>query len=506
MDRRSCVAALVFAGFLVLGALCVQDAGALSTQRVASGLNRPIQVTAPAGDSRLFIVEQRGVIKILKFGAVLSTPFLDIDSKIPNTAGNDERGLLGLAFHPDYANNGYFFVNYINLSNDTVVERYKVSDANPDVADPSSDKLIITVDQPFSNHNGGDLQFGPNDGYLYIGLGDGGASDDPGDRGQCLNTLLGKMLRIDIDVPMDATPYEIPPDNPWVDGDPGTRDEIWARGLRNPWRYSFDSLTGDLYIGDVGQDDLEEIDFQPADSPGGENYGWRIMEGTDCFGNSNCDDPPLTCNDPNLTLPIHEYPHAVGFSVTGGFVYRGSVIPDIQGVYFFADFGTAKIWSFRYDGENLTEFTDRTAELAPGGGLSISSISSFGEDGFGELYIVDRDGTTNGEVFKILPDASDVEDSAVLLPLRLGAAFPNPFSQSAQFRLSVDRPGELDLKILDASGRTVRSLVSGTMEPGSLMYQWDGRDNRGRRVPSGVYFVNASLDGTRLSRTLHLLR
>lgn len=500
------VAALVLGALLALGTLGVHKAHAIKTERVASGLNRPIQVTAPEGDPRLFIVEQRGVIKILKDGAILPVPFLDIDSKVPNISGNDERGLLGLAFHPDYANNGYFFVNYISvINNNTVVERYQVS-GDPDVADPASNKLIITLAQPFTNHNGGNLQFGPNDGYLYIGLGDGGSANDPGDRAQCLNTLLGKMLRLDIDVPMETIAYEIPPDNPWVDGDPGTLDEIWARGLRNPWRYSFDSMTGDLYIGDVGQNTLEEIDFQPASSTGGENYGWRIMEGENCFVASNCDDPPIPCNDPSLELPIHQYDHTVGFSITGGFVYRGAAIPQIQGVYFFADFGTAKIWSFRYDGENKTEFTDRTAELAPGGGLAISSISSFGQDGFKELYIVDRGGTTTGEVYKILPDPSDVEDAQIQLPMRLDAAYPNPFSQTASFRLTVDRPGELDLRIVDASGRTIKSLDSGATAPGSLVYRWDGRDNRGRQVPSGVYFVNASLNGTKLSKTLHVLR
>jgi hypothetical protein len=235
------------------------------------------------------------------------------------------------------------------------------------------------------------MQFGPKDGYLYIGTGDGGSEGDPGNRSQDPGLLLGKMLRIDVD---DGNPYTNPPTNPFYGpGDP--LDEIWALGLRNPWRWSFDRLTGDMYIGDVGQDQREEIDFQSAASTGGENYGWRCMEGFRCTGLTGC-----TCNDPGLTLPIYEYTHSVGCAVMGGYVYRGNAVPDLQGTYFFADYCSNKIWSFRYDGTTVTDFMDRTAELAPGGGLSISSIVSFGEDAWGEMYICDSSG---GELFKIVP-------------------------------------------------------------------------------------------------------
>ena len=370
---------------------CKDVANGLLTERVASGLSRPVFVTAPPGDTlRLFIVEQFSArIKIRKGDVVLATPFLDINDLVIDS-GN-ERGLLGLAFHPDYVLNGYLFVNYTDNAGNSVIARFTVS-SNPDLADPGSSVILLTILQPYANHNGGMMAFGPNDGYLYISMGDGGSSGDPENRAQDDGELLGKMLRIDVD---SGPPYGIPPDNPFVGaGDP--LDEIWAKGLRNPWRFSFDRMTGDLYIGDVGQNTYEEIDFQPATSVGGENYGWRLKEGDHCFN------PPINCDPGGLTNPIHEYTHGgtpFRCSVTGGYVYRGTAIPDFQGTYFFADFCSDQIWSFRYDGVTLTEFTDRTAELAPGGGLSIGNISSFGEDGMGELYIVDLD----GEVFKLCP-------------------------------------------------------------------------------------------------------
>jgi len=361
---------------------------ALTTERIAVGLSDPLYVTAPPGDvERLFIVEQNtALIKIRKNNAILGTPFIDLNSK---ASSGGERGLLGLAFHPNYRDNGFFFVNYTSNTGATVVERYTVS-ANPDVADPASAKLVLTVGQPFSNHNGGCLQFGPNDGYLYIGMGDGGAANDPGNRSQNGNVLLGKMLRIDVD---SAGAYDIPPDNPFV-GVAGIRDEIWAFGVRNPWRFSFDRDNGDMYIGDVGQDAREEVSWQPGTSPGGENYGWRCMEGTACTGLSGC-----TCNAPALTLPIHEYPHPPGVAVTGGYVYRGCAIPELEGTYFFADF-VGDIWSFDWDGSTKTNFTDRN-ELEPG----ISLIPSFGEDGLGEMYIVD---SADGEIYKIVREQADV--------------------------------------------------------------------------------------------------
>lgn len=382
---------------ILLGS-CYARASAIATKRIASGLRRPLYVTAPSGDTdRLFIVEQHtGLIKILnlKTGLINNTPFLEING----LSTRDEQGLLGMEFHPDYDVNGFFYVNFTESNSTTNIRRYSVSAGNPDIADAASGTTIMTYAQPFSNHNGGWLGFGP-DGFLYISTGDGGSGNDPGNRAQDItNQKLGKMLRVDVngdDFPADPTRnYAIPADNPFV-GTTGD-DEIWAYGLRNPWRASFDRLTGDLYIADVGQGQREEINFQPASSTGGENYGWRVMEGYRC----NIANDSLPCNDPSFIAPIHEYSHISGsdggFSITGGYVYRGP-IRELQGIYFFADYVSNQIWSFRFDGTAKTEFVNRTAELASDVG-SVGAISSFGEDAAGNLYITDL----HGEVFKIV--------------------------------------------------------------------------------------------------------
>lgn len=367
----------------------------IATVRVAADLEWPVFVAAPAGDpDRLFIVEQDGLIRLLKNGTLQPLPFLDIDALVPDVSFFDERGLLGLAFHPDYASNGYFFVNYLDTDGNTTITRYQVSD-DPDLADPGSAFIVKTIAQPYANHNGGTLAFGPLDGYLYIGMGDGGSAGDPQNRAQDNLSLLGKMLRIDID---GAAPYEIPASNPFV-GESGPLPEIWAKGLRNPYRFSFDRQTGDLYIADVGQWVREEIDFQPAHSSGGENYGWRLMEGTSCY------EPESDCNDGTLVLPLFEYPHDARCSVTGGNVYRGAALPQLQGHYFFADWCSHQIWSFKVVQGEVTEFQKRTQQLAPGAPLAIESIVGFGEDGLGELYIVDRSQQGAGEVFKIVPSS-----------------------------------------------------------------------------------------------------
>ena len=380
---------IAIATMLVLVAVVeAKSATALTTELVESGLNSPVFVTFATGDStRLFIVEQGGKIKIRNNDSLLTLPFLDIGTII---SVGGERGLLGLAFHPDYQTNGRFYVNYTNSSGNTVVRRYNVS-GNQDSADASSGFDIIIINQPFSNHNGGMIAFGPNDGYLYIGMGDGGAANDPGNRAQNKKELLGKMLRIDVD---GGSPYAIPGDNPFV-GDTSYAPEIWALGLRNPWRYSFDRTTGDMYIGDVGQNLIEEIDFQPDSSSGGENYGWRLKEGNNCFiPSTGCD----TLAD--MTAPITQYFHG-GIpnkcSVTGGYVYRGCAIPDLNGVYFYGDFCSGETWSFRYDGTTLTDSTNRTSEL----GLGTVAISSYGVDYYGELYICTY---FSGAVYKIVPD------------------------------------------------------------------------------------------------------
>jgi glucose/arabinose dehydrogenase len=368
----------------------------LTTELVVSGMARPVFATHAPGDAtRLFILEQHvGNVRIFDFnaGQLLPTPFLTI----PALPAGNEQGLLGLAFHPDYNSNGFFYIYFTEddgATGTTRVVRYTVSVSDPNVADPASARPIVSVPQNARNHNGGWLEFGP-DGHLYIALGDGGGGGDPGNRAQTItNQLLGKMLRIDPDgddFPGDPTRnYAIPPSNPFV-GITGD-DEIWAYGLRNPYRASFDRLTGDVYIGDVGQNQWEEINFQPANSTGGENYGWRCYEASAPFNLTGCADPST------MVFPIHEYPisNQPECAVIGGYVYRGRAISDLRGTYFFGDHCSRRVWSFRFDGANVTEFQDRTAELP-----LPDRIYSFGEDALGEIYITLR----NGQVRRIIPD------------------------------------------------------------------------------------------------------
>lgn len=345
----------------------------------ATGLTNPVYIThAEDGSDRLFIVEQGGRIRILQNGTLLATPFLDIASRI---SSGGERGLLGLAFPPDYANKGYFYVNYTDRAGDTVVARYRIS-SDSNVADANSEEILLQIDQPFANHNGGQLAFGP-DGYLYIGTGDGGSAGDPLNNAQNPSSLLGKILRIDVE--SGAATYSIPATNPFLaaaDPSDRVRDEIWALGLRNPWRFAFDRLTGDLFIGDVGQGAREEINFQPATSPGGENYGWRLFEGSLPFDTS-------TPVPNNLTLPVAEYSRSLGASVTGGTVYRGTEEPLLQGTYLYGDFISGRIWGMR---RNSNGWENRVLETTP------YNISTFGEDEAGNVYVADY---SDGNVYLI---------------------------------------------------------------------------------------------------------
>ncbi len=355
----------------------VPQPGNLRVQTIATGLSSPVHLSAPANDSRLFIVEQPGRIRIVENGQLLGTPFLDITGRV---GSGGERGLLSVAFHPNYGTNGFFFVNYTDLNGDTRVERYHVSTSDPNAADPASGKLIITVAQPFSNHNGGQLAFG-EDGMLYIGMGDGGGGGDPQNHGQDRTTLLGDLLRIDVNT---GDPYAIPPDNPYA-GSTQFRPEIWASGLRNPWRFSFDFAEDMLYIADVGQGSWEEINAVSA-AESGLNYGWRIMEGAHCYIAG-------TCDQSGLRPPVHEYANGdVGCAVTGGHVYRGSAITGIAGHYFYSDYCAGWLKSFRLVGGTATEH--RVWEVG-----SLGSVTSFGVDAAGELYILSADGT----VRKLVP-------------------------------------------------------------------------------------------------------
>ncbi len=349
--------------------------GNLRLVPVASGLASPLYLTAPPGDvQRLFIVEQVGRIRIVQNGVLLPTPFLDITDRV---ASGGEEGLLGLAFHPNYATNHYFYVDYThtNTAGDTLytlIERYTTS-ADSNVADSASHKLILRIVQPYSNHNGGLVMFGP-DGMLYIGMGDGGSGGDPQNRAQNLDSLLGKLLRIDVD---GADPYRVPPDNPYAAG--GGRGEVWALGLRNPWRFAFDRTAGLLYIADVGQDAWEEVDVEPR-SQGGFNYGWRIMEGAHC---TNLD----PCVSTGLVLPALEYPHPDGCAIIGGFVYRGTGSPSLAGQYFYADLCGGWVRSFTYGGGAVTSRTSWNLDR------SLGTPLSFGEDASRELYVLTDGGT-----------------------------------------------------------------------------------------------------------------
>jgi glucose/arabinose dehydrogenase len=350
-----------------------------------SGIDQPVHINhAGEGSGRLFVVEQPGRIRVIKNGFLLGTPFLDITdrAKCCDEEGVNEQGLLSVAFPPDYENKGYFYVNYTrNPDGNTVVARYFVT-GNPDVADPRSEEIVLMVEQPFANHNGGQLAFGP-DGYLYIGMGDGGGGGDPQDNAQSPGSLLGKMLRIDVE--SGNNPYAIPQSNPFTQAT-GFRDEIWALGFRNPWRFSFDQETGDLYIADVGQNSFEEVDFQPAYSMGGENYGWNVMEGAHCFKSN-------ICNQSGLVLPVVEYDHSQGCSITGGFVYRGDAFPRMQGVYFYGDFCSGNLRGLKREGNSW----QNTLLLSTG-----FNITTFGEDEEGNLYLADY---PNGDVY-LITDAS----------------------------------------------------------------------------------------------------
>lgn len=340
---------------------------------VARGLDSPLYVASPPGDARLFVVEQAGKIRIIQNGNVLSAPFLDVAAKI--TSGG-ERGLLSVAFHPSYATNGLFYVYYTDLNGDTKVERYHAA-PGANVADAASGQPVLAVAQPFANHNGGLLMFGP-DGKLYVGLGDGGSGGDPQGNGQNPAALLGKILRLDVNT---AQPYAIPADNPFA-GQAGKRGEIWITGVRNPWRFAFDRETGLLYIADVGQNQWEEINVLPAGT-GGQNLGWNLMEGMHCYGTS-------TCVQQGLTLPVAEYSHADGCSITGGFVYRGSAVPAVRGHYFYSDYCRGWLRSFRWTGTAVADA--RQWDVG-----DLGSVTSFGEDAAHELYVT----TSNGRVLKL---------------------------------------------------------------------------------------------------------
>ena len=416
---------------------------AIGLSPVATSLASPVAATH-AGDQsgRLFIVLQAGQIVIFDGNSVLPTPFLDIRTLV---GSGGERGLLSVAFHPSYEVNGYFFVNYTDTDGNTVVARYQVS-SDENVADPASAEIILRLDQPFANHNGGQLQFGP-DGFLYIGTGDGGSGGDPDNRAQNLQDLLGKILRIDVD---GNLPYEIPADNPFVN-DATARNEIWAYGLRNPWRFGFDRLSGDLFIADVGQNSFEEINFQRANSSGGENYGWRLMEGSSCFN------PPSGCNDGSLVLPVLEYPHSEGCSVTGGYRYRGIAVPQLTGIYLFGDFCSGTIWGGVLEGNAW-----RRIELA----ATPLSVSAFGENEAGELFVLNY---TAGVLYRITSvpvceadlDQSNYSDGEVITASTLRFFNPGDAPVPVELKIWIDTPDNTPISVFNFGAKGAFSLQAG---------------------------------------------
>lgn len=343
---------------------------------VLSGLDQPTYLTH-AGDSRFFITEQPGRIRIAQEGRLLEAPFLDLTDRVGSRAS--EQGLLSVAFHPQYAENGFFYVDYTDVNGDTVVSRFRVADDDPNRADPGSESILLTVNQPYGNHNGGQLLFGP-EGYLYVGMGDGGSAGDPQNNGQNPATLLGSLLRLDVTNVDETASYAIPPDNPFADGESGRR-EVWAYGLRNPWRFAFDALTGDLYVADVGQNQYEEVNTVTGGQGGGVNYGWNIMEGFHCFRTPDC-------QQEGLHLPVVEYSHSEGgCSITGGDVYRGARFPALTGNYFYGDFCSGYVWSLLGDEQGEWRASQSPVVTVDG------NITTFGQDVDGELYLLTQQGT-----------------------------------------------------------------------------------------------------------------
>ena len=445
---------------------------------------KPIDLQYPPdGSNRLFVVAQHGYIYVFENDPLVTnkTLFLDISDRI---VFEGERGLLGMAFHPEYENNGYFFVNYTAPGPlRSVISRFQVTSNNSDEADEESEFVIIEINQPFENHNGGQIVFGP-DGNLYIGMGDGGAGGDPYGHGQNLYSLHGSILRIDVDNPGGELNYGIPDDNPFV----GTsyRAEIYAYGLRNPWRFSFDPITNFCWIADVGQDLYEEIDLLEV----GGNYGWDIMEGANCY------DPAVGCDTAGLILPFYEYSHDVGESITGGFVYRGSLLPELYGKYIFADFEYGDVWSLGYE-EGIP------LEVSTLGDLGSYSVTSFGVDQHNELYIC----SFNGMIYKFVQASSSIEDG-VLKPnnFSLYQNHPNPFNPITTIRYDLPEDALVNITIYDMMGRVVSNLVSSQQNAGYRSIQWNATNNEGQPVSAGLYLYTIEAGQFRQTKKMVLLK
>jgi glucose/arabinose dehydrogenase len=447
--------------FLVLITSSFSYSQTIGIQSFATGFSSPVDISHPVGDSRLFVVEQGGKIKILNpSGATNATAFLTLTTATISTGG--ERGLLGLAFHPNYATNGYFYVNYTNTAGNTVIARYSVSATNPEIANPTA-TILLTITQPFSNHNGGCLRFGP-DGYLYIGMGDGGSAGDPGNRAQNITENLGKMLRIDVN---SSVPYGIPPTNPYV-GIAGN-DEIWAIGMRNPWKFSFNRLNGDLWIADVGQDNNEEINKIVSPLANGLNFGWKCYEGNSPFNTTGC------AAIGTMTFPIAQYTHSNGCSITGGYLYTGANFPNFTNRYFFADYCLNKIGILNVAGTTITWSST----------FSGTNFSTFGEDMNGEIYIA---GLTNGVIYKLI-DTSLLNTNDFYK--NNYSIYPNPTKSEVFVKMeNTDLPSQINIydltgKLLlskDLENISINKINISTLQTGIYLVNID--DNSGVRFSS----------------------
>ena len=434
----------------------------------------PVDIQDPGdGSGRLFVAELKtGRVIVFQDDENVSQTevFLDIGDKVRTS--NGEEGLLGLAFDPNYESNGYFYVKYSASSpRRSVIERYTASPPSSNTADPESGLVIMQVTQPYGNHNGGQLAFGPDDGYLYIALGDGGSGGDPDENGEDRQTLLGSILRIDVSQASPAAPYIIPSDNPFVGNSSGYREEIYAYGLRNPWRFSFDPPTSRLWTGDVGQGSREEVDIIES----GKNYGWNTMEGTLCH------DPFSNCPMDNRELPVWEYGRSEGRSITGGYVYRGTRVPELVGQYIYADFETGRIWALEYDGSEATG-NEEINDVSFG-------ITSFGINATNDLFMA----AFEGQLYRFEETASTGTDTE--LPTQAAALytnFPNPVSASTQIPFSLNQTAQVEIKIFDMLGRETDRLVNATLQAGPHQVEW----TLSRENAPGVYYYSLVVDGS----------
>jgi uncharacterized protein (TIGR03437 family) len=453
---------------LVTFACALLASAQVRTTPIASGISAPTDIqNAGDGSGRLFLVQQNGIVRVLRNGSLLPDPFLDIRSR---TAGNSERGLLGLAFPPGFEQKQRFYVDYTDRNGNTVIAMYRVT-SNPNVADAGSEAVLLNITQPFANHNGGQIRFGP-DGYLYIAMGDGGGAGDPQGNGQRLDTLLGKLLRIDVE--SEPGRVHIPPGNPFV-RTPGARPEIWAFGLRNPWRFSFDRVTRDLWIADVGQDTYEEVDLQRSFSQGGENYGWNQMEGFHCFREN--------CSMTGLALPVTEYNHSLGCSITGGFVYRGALYPSLRGTYIYGDYCSGTIWG--YPGSVLLQ--------------TGFAITTFGEDEAGEIYVANAN---NGSIYHIEGSTAPIVVNAA--SFRTGVA---PGSLATVFTTGLlPQPGIVaaDRLPLPYTLGGVSAAVNGIPAPVLSIASVNGVDQVNFQIPFEARGGSANIGITRGTQTVNM--